>query len=73
MVEHLTFEELLEFNSLTYNEIMTGTLATRVTSHVRVCKKCRTALMAIQNTEQAISDADKAKRVTEIKKPEKLR
>ena len=73
MVEHLTFEELLEFNSLTYSEITTGELAPRVSSHIRVCKKCRTALRAIQNTEESISAADRAKKVTETQKPQKLR
>ncbi len=72
MVEHLTFEELLQFNAMTYEEATKGTLAPRVTSHVRACKECRTALVAIQGAEDKISAVDKAKTVTAEKRREKL-
>lgn len=73
MVEHLTFEELLQFNAMTYEELTTGTLAARVTSHVRACGKCRAALTAVQKTEERISSSVKSVKVTGEKQQQKLR
>ena len=72
MVEHLTFEELLEFNAMTYEEATMGTLAPRVTSHVRKCAECRTALYAIQRTEEKIHAADKSRCVSAEREMKKL-
>ena len=55
MVEHLTFEELLEFNAMTLTEAKTGDLASRVTSHIRTCKDCRKALSCMQRAEDKIA------------------
>ncbi|MBR5448995.1 MAG: hypothetical protein IKV43_03315 [Clostridia bacterium] len=55
MVTHLTFEELLEFNSMTLTEMKTGDLASRVTSHIRSCKQCRDALTCMQRAEDKIA------------------
>lgn len=55
MVAHLTFEELLEFNSLNYSEAVSGELASRVTTHIRTCGECRQALYAIQCADAAIA------------------
>ncbi len=73
MVEHLTFEELLEFNAMTYEELTMGTLAPRVTSHVSVCEKCRLALTAIQKAEEKISTSVKTVKITTGKRQQKLR
>lgn len=62
MVEHLTFEELLEFNVMTFTEAKTGDLASRVTSHIRTCQECRAALSRIQTVEEKIA-ASAVKRV----------
>ncbi len=72
MVEHLTFEELLEFNALTYEEATTGKLAPRVTAHVRDCAECRTLLSAIQNAEDKISAVNRVKPVIAEKETRKL-
>lgn len=72
MVEHLTFEELLEFNAMTYEEATKGALAPRVTSHVRECNECRTALFAIQRAEDKIHAADISKSVTAEREMKKL-
>ena len=55
MVEHLTFEELLEFNAMNYAEAREGTLAARVSTHIRTCAECRRALAAMQNIDAVIS------------------
>lgn len=55
MVNHLTFEELLEFNSMNYDEARTGELPARVTTHLRTCAECRKALSAVQNADAVIS------------------
>ena len=55
MVEHLTFEELLEFNAMTPTEMKAGDLASRVTSHIRSCKQCRDVLTCVQKTEEKIA------------------
>ena len=55
MVEHLTFEELLEFNAMTLTEMKAGDLASRVTSHIRTCKECRAALSSMQRAEEKIA------------------
>ena len=62
MVEHLTFEELLEFNAMTLTELRAGDLASRVTSHIRTCKQCREALACMQRAEDKIA-ASAAKKV----------
>ncbi len=53
MVNHLTFEELLEFNSIG-KDVANSDFARAVTTHVRACKQCRRALSAIQSTEDTI-------------------
>ncbi len=55
MTEHLTFEELIEFNSLGLSELKACELSLRVTAHVRSCRECRDALAVIQNAEEALA------------------
>lgn len=53
MVNHLTFEELLEFNSIG-KDGANSDFARAVATHVRTCKACRLALSAIQSTEETV-------------------
>ena len=57
MVTHLTFEELLQFNAMTLEEMKAGDLASRVTSHIRSCKQCRDTLACMQRTEEKFAAA----------------
>lgn len=54
MTEHLTFEELVEFNSLGLCELKESELSARVTAHIRACRECREALAVIQNATEAM-------------------
>ena len=60
MVNHLTFEELLEFNSIDENSAKSD-FARVVATHVRNCKQCRLALSAIQSTEDTVRGYSKRK------------
>lgn len=50
MVEHLTFEELVEFTSKNSEDFQKSSLACRVVGHIRSCQSCRSMLAAMQDT-----------------------
>ena len=73
MLKHLTFEELLEFNAMTYDDTRASDLASRVTSHIRTCKRCLDALSAVQSTEAKFeAKATKKVRIATEGKKERL-
>ncbi|MBQ2793162.1 MAG: hypothetical protein IJF05_00505 [Clostridia bacterium] len=72
MVEHLTFEELLQFNAMTYKEARGSVLSARVSTHVRDCAECRAVLAVMQSAEDRISAAEKASTVTAKKEMKRL-